>query len=42
MMEGLDIGIDRRAPVDADLYDRRRSFPYRGTIVHVLMEPGVR
>jgi hypothetical protein len=28
--EGLDIGLDRRAPVDWSLYQRRRAFRYSG------------
>jgi len=30
--EGLDIGLDRRAPVDWGLWERHGIFRYRGTI----------
>lgn len=40
MHEGLDIGIDRRAPVDAALYERHRNFPYTGEIVDFSIESG--
>jgi arylsulfatase len=38
--EGLDIGLDRRAPVDWALYQRRRAFRYSGTIVDLTIESG--
>ncbi len=40
--EGLDIGIDRRGPVDWALYQRRGVFRYAGTVREVLIEPGKR
>ncbi len=39
--EGLDIGIDRRAPVDWELYERRgAAFAYGGTIRELVIESG--
>ena len=38
--EGLDIGLDRRAPVDWSLYQRRRAFRYSGTIIDLTIESG--
>ena len=38
--EGIDVGIDRRSPVSWDLFTRRGSFPYSGTIVDVRYQPG--
>lgn len=40
--EGLDIGIDRRAPVDWDLYQRHRSFRYSGQIIELFIDAGPR
>jgi arylsulfatase len=40
--EGLDIGLDRRAPVSWDVYQKHGSFPYTGTIRGVTIEPGPR
>jgi len=38
--EGLDIGLDRRAPVDWALRERHRIFRYGGTIHDVVIESG--
>jgi arylsulfatase A-like enzyme len=38
--EGLDIGLDRRAPVDWELRERRGIFRYGGTIYDVVIESG--
>jgi arylsulfatase len=38
--EGLDIGLDRRAPVDWALWERHRTFRYSGTIRDVIVESG--
>jgi arylsulfatase A-like enzyme len=38
MHEGLDIGLDRRAPVDWDLRERRGVFRYGGTIDEVIID----
>lgn len=38
--EGLDVGIDRRSPVDWDIYERFGPFPYTGTLHAVHIEPG--
>jgi len=38
--EGLDIGLDRRAPVDWALRERHGIFRYGGTIHDVLIESG--
>jgi hypothetical protein len=38
--EGLDIGLDRRAPVDWALRDRHGVFRYGGTIRDVVIESG--
>lgn len=38
--EGLDIGIDRRAPVDWALFERRGNFPYGGAIVDLVIASG--
>lgn len=40
MHEGLDIGLDRRAPVDWDLRERHGVFRYGGTIEEVVIESG--
>lgn len=38
--QGIDVGIDRRSPVSWRLYEQHRSFPYDGTIDHVVYTPG--
>ena len=38
--EGLDIGLDRRAPVDWALSERHGIFRYSGTIRDVIVESG--
>lgn len=38
--EGIDVGVDRRSPVSWDIYRRRRTFPFTGTIVGVTYIPG--
>ena len=38
--EGFDIGIDRRAPVEWELFERRGNFAYSGTIQDVVVESG--
>ena len=38
--EGLDIGLDRRAPVDWGLWQRHGMFRYSGTIHDVVVESG--
>jgi len=38
--EGLDIGLDRRAPVDWELRERHGIFRYGGTIHDVVIESG--
>jgi arylsulfatase len=38
--EGLDIGIDRRAPVHWDLFQRRGNFPYSGKLQDLVIESG--
>jgi arylsulfatase len=38
--EGLDIGLDRRAPVDWALHERHGVFRYGGTIRDVVIESG--
>lgn len=38
--EGFDIGIDRRAPVEWELFERRGNFVYSGTIQDVVVESG--
>jgi len=40
MHEGLDIGIDRRAPVDVALHQRHGNFRYTGDIVDVQVVSG--
>ena len=40
MHEGLDIGLDRRAPVDWDLRERHGVFRYGGNIEDVIIESG--
>ena len=41
-LEGFDVGLDRRAPVSWQIYERHGTFPYRGTIREVWIEPGLR
>ncbi len=36
--EGLDIGIDRRGPVEWELFERRGAFKYSGTINDVVVD----
>ncbi len=38
--EGLDIGIDRRAPVEWELFERHGNFPYSGQIVSLVIDSG--
>jgi len=38
--EGLDIGLDRRAPVDWELSERHGIFRYSGIIYDVVVESG--
>ena len=38
--EGLDIGLDRRAPVDWALHERHGIFRYGGTIHDLIIESG--
>ena len=38
--EGLDIGLDRRAPVDWELYQRQGTFRYTGVIHELVIEFG--
>ena len=38
--EGIDIGLDRRAPVDWALHERHGIFRYGGTIHDVVIESG--
>ena len=40
--EGLDVGIDRRAPVFWELYERHGSYRYTGKIKDVWIHPGER
>jgi len=40
--EGLDVGLDRRAPVCWDIYERRGAFAYSGAIEDVWIHPGAR
>ena len=42
VFEGLDIGLDRRAPVYWELYERHGSYRYGGKIDEVWIEPGQR
>lgn len=37
---GIDVGIDRRGPVDWDMHVAHRSFPFTGRIDHVTYTPG--
>ena len=38
--EGIDVGIDRRSPVDWDLRRRRGTFPWSGHLAAVTYTPG--
>lgn len=38
--EGIDVGIDRRSPVSWELYERRGTFAWSGTLHSVRYEPG--
>ncbi len=38
--EGIDVGIDRRSPVDWDLYQRFGPFPWSGRLEAVTYDPG--
>lgn len=38
--EGIDVGIDRRSPVDWDIFERHGAFPFSGTIRTVTFTPG--
>ncbi len=38
--EGIDVGIDRRSPVDWAVYERHGPFPYSGSIESVTYRPG--
>src|SRR5262249_24167989 len=40
--EGLDVGIDRRAPVSWEVFEKHGTFRYTGTIHGVTIEPGPR
>lgn len=40
MHEGMDIGIDRRAPVDTALHERHGNFRYQGEILDVQVQSG--
>jgi len=42
IFEGLDVGLDRRGPVLAELFERHGAFPYTGTVRDVTIEPGAR
>jgi arylsulfatase len=42
IFEGLDVGLDRRGPVLAELFERHGAFPYTGTVRDVTIEPGTR
>lgn len=39
--EGLDIGIDRRAPVHWELFQKRGSFPYSGELIDLVIDSGM-
>jgi hypothetical protein len=39
-LEGLDIGLDRRAPVEWELFERRGCFRYSGTILDLTIHYG--
>ena len=38
--EGLDIGIDRRAPVHWELFQRRGNFAYSGQLTELVIDSG--
>ena len=38
----MDVGLDRRAPVFWELYERHGIFRYSGSIDEVVIEPGER
>jgi arylsulfatase len=38
--EGIDVGIDRRSPVEWEIYERFGPFPYTGTLHSVRYDPG--
>lgn len=38
--EGIDVGIDRRSPVDWEVYEQHGPFPYSGTLHAVTYTPG--
>ncbi len=38
--EGIDVGIDRRSPVDWGIYERHGPFPWTGHLEKVTYEPG--
>ena len=38
--EGIDVGIDRRSPVNWDVYERHGPFPYTGELQAVTYRPG--
>jgi len=38
--EGIDVGIDRRSPVDWSIYERFGPFPFSGALRSVTYEPG--
>jgi arylsulfatase len=42
LFEGLDVGLDRRAPVFWALYERHGVFRYTGSIGEFWIEPGPR
>ncbi|WP_125611883.1 arylsulfatase [Specibacter cremeus] len=39
---GISVGVDRGNPVDWDLFERRRSFPFSGVLRHVQYRPGAK
>ncbi|MEP7207020.1 MAG: arylsulfatase [Casimicrobiaceae bacterium] len=42
VLEGLDIGLDRRGPVLWELYEKHGAFGYPGTVHDLTIEPGKR
>ena len=38
--QGIDVGIDRKSPVNWRLYERNGAFPFSGEIVKVRYLPG--
>ena len=42
LFEGFDVGLDRRAPVFWELYERHGAYRYSGAIDEVWIEPGPR